>query len=199
MWWWYFKGGASYRLGTAVWAGQPPPFVQHLHQTHDCHLTLSLTDHVQETLRGQKQPCWLQHTHTHTRLDHSAFAASVHLQLRGLVIKVLTEEPNFFSEMCSCLCVIVVMFPNTGGVWPTPTDRHGTLGGVTVGDELIQRHSKGPDIWSQVELALSQTLGSVPGKQSHFYTGTSSSSSSSGGTRLPTYQNTGLSFSSLTV
>lgn len=50
-----FKEGASYRLRTAVRTGQPPPFVQHLHQTHDRHLTLSPADHVQETLRGQNQ------------------------------------------------------------------------------------------------------------------------------------------------
>lgn len=48
----YIKEAASYSLGTAVGLGQPPPFIQHLHQTHDCHLAVSAADHVQETLRG---------------------------------------------------------------------------------------------------------------------------------------------------
>lgn len=45
-----FKEAAPYRVRTAFRTGQPPPFIQHLHQTHDRHLTMSPADHVQETL-----------------------------------------------------------------------------------------------------------------------------------------------------
>lgn len=45
------------------------------------------------------------------------------------------------------------------------TDRHRALGGVTVGDEFIHCHSKGPDVRRKIELALSQTLWSIPEKQ----------------------------------
>lgn len=63
----YFKEGASYRLRTAVRTGQPPPFIQHLHQTHDRHLTLRPADHVQETLHGQNQP----HSLPRTKVQHT--------------------------------------------------------------------------------------------------------------------------------
>lgn len=52
----YFKEAASYRLGTAVGTGQPLPFIQYLHQTHDCHLAMCTADHVQVTLQGRKRP-----------------------------------------------------------------------------------------------------------------------------------------------
>lgn len=105
-----FKEGASYRLRTAVRTGQPPPFVQHLHQTHDCHLTLSPADHVQETLQGQKQAHSLPRYRTHE--DNS-----VSPQLRSFAINgnLIEERKFFFLEKCS-ICVIVLMFPNAGRV-----------------------------------------------------------------------------------
>lgn len=48
----YIKEAASHRVGTAFGLGQPPPFIQHLHQTHDSHLAVSAADHLQETLWG---------------------------------------------------------------------------------------------------------------------------------------------------
>lgn len=44
-----------YRLGTALWARQPPPLLQHLHQADDGHLTVGSTNHTEEELCGGGQ------------------------------------------------------------------------------------------------------------------------------------------------
>lgn len=73
----YIKEAASYRVRTAVGLGQPPPFIQHLHQTHDCHLAMSAADHLQETLHGggEKQP--------YSLLSHKG-TAHVKIKQRGV-------------------------------------------------------------------------------------------------------------------
>lgn len=45
----------SYRLRTALRTGQPPPFFQNVHQSHDSHLTLRRANHVEEALRRRGQ------------------------------------------------------------------------------------------------------------------------------------------------
>lgn len=85
------KEGASHRLRTAVRTGQPPPLIQHLHQTHDRHLTLGPADHVQETLQGQNQ-----------RTRYRAHAKTTVVSICGIA-----SAEDLHSQRTCSVCLVV--------------------------------------------------------------------------------------------
>lgn len=80
----------------------------------------------------------------------------------------------WLCDCCCCFCdVLIPLFLQHWlmvcwtHIFNVHTDRHRALGRVAVGDELIHRHAEGPDVWGEVELALGQTLWSIPAQQRH--------------------------------